>query len=163
MTVSRFTEPGYYMRIAIAGDHRGFELKKRLIAMLERLGHTVEHLGCHGPEACDYPDLAIAVGESVGKGQADRGILICGTGIGMCMTANKVVGVRAANCHDIITAELCRRHNDANVLCLSGDLLGEDLVERLVKTWLTTDFEGNSRHSRRVDKIVQYENSHISR
>ena len=151
------------MRIAIAGDHRGFELKKRLIASLTKQSHTVDDKGAAGPESCDYPDLAFVVAEAVGQGQADRGILICGTGIGMCMAANKVLGVRAANCHDLITAELCRRHNDANVLCLSGDLLGEDLVDRLVRTWLTTDFETNSRHSRRVDKIMQYEKNHIAR
>lgn len=151
------------MRIAIAGDHRGFELKKRLITSLTKQGHTVDDKGACGPESCDYPDLAFLVGEAVGQGLADRGILICGTGIGMCIAANKVLGVRAANCHDLITAELCRRHNDANVLCLSGDLLGEDLVERLVKVWLTTDFETNSRHSRRVDKIKEYGKSHISR
>ncbi len=149
-----------FMRIAIAGDHRGFDLKKRLIPSLAKLGHDVLDLGCQGPESCDYPDLAFLVGEAVGQDRADRGILICGTGIGMCMAANKVKGVRAANCHDLITAELCRRHNDANVLCLSGDLLGEDLVSRLVRVWLTTEFETNSRHSRRVDKIGEYEKSH---
>ncbi|HQR08069.1 MAG TPA: ribose 5-phosphate isomerase B [Gemmatales bacterium] len=151
------------MRIAIAGDHRGFELKKRLITSLTKQGHTVDDKGTSGPESCDYPDLAFLVGEAVGLGQADRGILICGTGIGMCIAANKVLGVRAANCHDLITAELSRRHNDANVLCLSGDLLGGDMVERVVKAWLTTDFETNSRHSRRVDKIIEYGKIHISR
>lgn len=151
------------MRIAIAGDHRGYELKKRLVTSLAKQGYTVDDMGASGPESCDYPDLAFVVAQAVGNNKADRGILICGTGIGMCMAANKVVGVRAANCHDLITAELCRRHNDANVICLSGDLLGEDLVERLVRTWLVTDFEVNSRHSRRVDKIKAFENSHIAR
>lgn len=151
------------MRIAIAGDHRGFELKKRLVASLTKLSHDVVDMGTHVQESCDYPDLAFVVAEAVGQGKADRGILICGTGIGMCMAANKVVGARAANCHDLITAELCRRHNDANIICISGDLLGEDLVERLVRTWLVTDFETNSRHSRRVDKIKAYEASHIAR
>jgi len=151
------------MRIAIAGDHRGFELKKRLVTSLTKQSYEVEDKGTCGPESCDYPDLAFDVAETVGQGKADRGILICGTGIGMCMAANKVPGVRAANCHDLISAELSRRHNDANVLCVSGDLLGEDLVERLVKTWLTTDFEGNSRHSRRVDKIKSYEQGHLAK
>jgi ribose 5-phosphate isomerase B len=146
------------MKIAIGSDHRGFELKKRLIGALEKMGHAVENLGVNGTESSDYPDFAFAVAESVGQKESDRGILICGTGIGMCMAANKVAGVRAANVHDTITAELSRRHNDANVLCLSGDLLGEELVERLVKTWLTTDFEGGTtRHARRVDKILKYE------
>jgi ribose 5-phosphate isomerase B len=157
-------KPGIEMRIAIGSDHRGFELKKRLVAALEKMGHAVENLGANGNESSDYPDFAFAVAEAVGQGRADRGILICGTGIGMCMAANKVVGVRAANCHDVITAELSRRHNDANVLCISGDLLGEELVERLAKNWLTTDFEGgpNSRHARRVDKIIKYEQTHCS-
>jgi len=150
------------MRIALAADHRGYEIKKRLIASLTKQGHAVDDKGTTGPESCDYPDLAFLVAEDVGQDKADRGVLICGTGIGMCMAANKVMGVRAANCHDLITAELCRRHNNANVLCISGDLLGEDLVERLVKTWLTTDFEANSRHSRRVDKIMHYEKNHIA-
>jgi ribose 5-phosphate isomerase B len=92
----------------------------------------------------------------VGDKRVDRGILICGTGIGMCIAANKVHGVRAAPCHDSITAEMSRRHNDANVLCLSADLLGEELIERMVRIWLTTDFEGG-RHARRVDKIVKHE------
>lgn len=135
-------------------------MKKRLIGALEKMANDVENLGANGPESSDYPDFAFAVAEAVGQGRAERGILICGTGIGMCMAANKVPGVRAANVHDVITAELSRRHNDANVLCLSGDLLGEELVERLVKVWLTTEFESGSRHSRRVDKIVKYEQTH---
>lgn len=150
------------MRIAIAGDHRGFELKKRLLTFLAKQGHEVLDKGTLTPESCDYPDLAFAVGETIGNKNADRGILICGTGIGMCMAANKVQGVRAANCHDHMSAELSRRHNDANVLCLSGDLIGEEQVERLVKIWLATEFEGNSRHSRRVEKIEAYEKAHIS-
>jgi ribose 5-phosphate isomerase B len=149
------------MRIAIAGDHRGFEMKKRLLTSLAKQGFEVLDKGTTTPESCDYPDLAFLVGQAVGMKQADRGILICGTGIGMCMAANKVLGVRAANCHDHISAELSRRHNDANVLCLSGDLIGEEQVERLVKVWLATDFEGNSRHSRRVDKISDYEKTHL--
>ncbi len=104
----------------------------------------------------DYPDFAFHVARSVGDGAAERGILICGTGIGMCIAANKVNGVRAAPCHDSITAEVCRRHNDANVLCLSADLLGEQLIERMVRIWLDTDFEGG-RHARRIDKINKFE------
>lgn len=144
------------MRIAIGNDHRGFEAKRRLVAFLEGLGHEVQDLGSVGPESSDYPDFAFLVGEAVGGGQAERGLLICGTNIGMCIAANKVKGVRAAPCHDTITAEMSRRHNDANVLCLSADLLGEQLMEQMVRIWLETPFEGG-RHARRVDKIMRYE------
>jgi ribose 5-phosphate isomerase B len=147
------------MKIAVGNDHRGFEAKKRILPLLEKLGHEVVDMGSAGPESCDYPDLAFLVGEAVGSGKADRGILLCGTGIGMCMAANKVVGVRAAVCHDRITTEMSRRHNDANVFCLSADLLGKDLIERMVKIWLETEFEGG-RHARRVEKIMQYEAKH---
>jgi ribose 5-phosphate isomerase B len=144
------------MKIALGNDHRGFEAKKRLLAVLQGLGHEVEDLGAGGPESCDYPDLAFLVAEAVAAGKVERGILLCGTGIGMCMAANKVPGVRAAVCHDRITAEMSRRHNDANVLCLSADLLGKDVIERMVKIWLETQFEGG-RHARRVEKINRYQ------
>jgi ribose 5-phosphate isomerase B len=145
------------MRIAIGSDHRGYDLKRRVISALEHGGHTVLDAGTHGgSETVDYPDFAFQVAELVRDEQAERGILINGTGIGMCMAANKVRGVRAALCHDSITAEMSRRHNDANVLCLSADLLGEELVDRMLRIWLDTQFEGN-RHSRRIDKIKAYE------
>ena len=107
-------------------------------------------------DSVDYPDFAFEVSRAVSEGRVQRGILICGTGIGMCIAANKVPGVRAAPCHDSITAEMSRRHNDANVLCLSADLLGEELIERMVRIWLETPFEGG-RHARRVEKIMKYE------
>jgi ribose 5-phosphate isomerase B len=113
-------------------------------------------LGTCGPESCDYPDFAFQVGEAIGRGDVERGILICGTGIGMSIAANKVPGVRAAVCHDSISAEMSRRHNDANVLCVSADLLGEELIERMIRIWLQTAFEGG-RHARRVEKIARYE------
>jgi ribose 5-phosphate isomerase B len=144
------------MKIAIGSDHRGFEVKRRLVAFLTALGHEVGDFGPAAKESVDYPDFAFQVAGAVGSGQADRGILICGTGIGMCIAANKVCGVRAAPCHDCVTAEMSRRHNDANVLCLSADLLGEELIERMVRIWLTTDFE-QGRHARRVEKIARYE------
>jgi ribose 5-phosphate isomerase B len=121
------------------------------------LGHEVVDVGTDGKESVDYPDFAFNVATAVGEGRVDRGILICGTGIGMCIAANKVRNVRAAPCHDSITAEMSRRHNDANVLCLSGDLLGQELIDRMVRIWLTTDFEGG-RHARRVEKIAKFEN-----
>jgi ribose 5-phosphate isomerase B len=144
------------MKIAIGSDHRGFDAKRRLIPMLRQLGHEVIDVGPEGHDSVDYPDFAYLVAKSVSEGQVERGILICGTGIGMCITANKVKGVRAAPCHDSITVEMSRRHNDANVLCLSADLLGDELIGRIVRLWLETEFEGG-RHARRVDKIKKIE------
>jgi ribose 5-phosphate isomerase B len=147
------------MKIAVGSDHRGFEAKKRIMLLLEQLGHETLDLGTKGPDSVDYPDFAIQVAQAVGEKRVDRGILICGTGIGMCIAANKVHGVRAAPCHDSITAEMSRRHNDANILCLSGDLLGEELIDRMVRIWLQTDFEAG-RHARRVEKIEHFEQNH---
>jgi len=145
------------MRIAIGSDHRGYQVKQRLLATLEKLSHEFRDFGVEtGDGACDYPDYALPVSESVANGTADRGILICGTGFGMCIGANKVPGIRAVTCRDPIEAEMSRRHNDANILCMSADFLGQELIDRMVKVWLTTDFEGG-RHQRRVDKISKYE------
>jgi ribose 5-phosphate isomerase B len=146
------------MKIAIGSDHRGFEAKTRILSVLHQLGHDVYDAGPHGRDSVDYPDFAFEVAGAVSERRAERGILICGTGIGMCIAANKVRGVRAAPCHDGITAEMSRRHNDANVLCLSADLLGEELIDRMVRIWLETPFDGG-RHARRVEKIARYENS----
>ena len=144
------------MRIALGSDHRGYEAKRRIASILQQLGHDVTDLGPHSGEGVDYPDFAFQVAQAVGEKRADRGVLICGTGIGMCIAANKVCGVRAAPCHDSITAEMSRRHNDANILCLSADLLGDELIDRMLRIWLDTGFEGG-RHARRVEKIVRYE------
>ncbi len=144
------------MRIAVGSDHRGLTVKQRVVPLLQQMGHEVTDVGPANPGSVDYPDYAFEVAKAVGDGRADRGVLICGTGIGMCIAANKVRGVRAAPCHDSITAELSRRHNDSNVLCLSADLLGEELIERMIRIWLDTPFEAG-RHARRVDKIMQFE------
>lgn len=144
------------MRVAVGSDHRGVHVKAKLIELLSRLGHSAEDVGTSTAESCDYPDVAAKVGRKIAAGEADRGILICGTGLGMCIAANKFRGVRAAPCHDDLTAELSRRHNDLNVLCLSADLLGERLIDRMVEIWLTTPFEGG-RHARRVEKIAALE------
>lgn len=145
------------MKIAIGSDHRGFGVKQRVAGLLKQLSHSVRDVGvASGDSSVDYPDFAFDVAKSVGSGEVDRGILICGTGIGMCIAANKVQGVRAACCHDLITAEMSRRHNDANILCLSADMLGEELIDRMIQTWLTTEFEAG-RHQRRVDKIISFE------
>ena len=145
------------MNIAVGSYHRGFSVKQRLTATLAKMGHEVRDVGiAAGEEATDYPDFAIPVAEQVAKGEADRGILVCGTGFGMCIAANKVHGVRAVTCRDSIEAEMSRRHNNANVLCMSADFLGQELIDRMVQVWLNTDFEGG-RHQRRVDKISKYE------
>ena len=144
------------MKIAIGSDHRGFDVKRRIVPSLKQLGHEVQDMGPESGDSVDYPDFAFQVARAVGSGQVERGILICGTGIGMCIAANKVRGVRAAPCHDSITAEMSRRHNNANVLCLSADLLGDELMNRMVRIWLETEFEGG-RHARRVDKITAFE------
>lgn len=144
------------MKIAIGSDHRGYEVKRRIVALLQRFGHEVQDFGTNGHDSVDYPDFAFEVASAVSDGRVERGVLVCGTGIGMCIAANKVRGVRAAPCHDSITAEMSRRHNDANVLCLSADLLGEELIDRMVKIWLETEFEAG-RHARRVEKIARFE------
>jgi ribose 5-phosphate isomerase B len=144
------------MKIAIGNDHRGVAAKQRLATLLAGLGYEVLDMGAQTPQSVDYPDYAIPVSEAVAKQQADRGILICATGHGMCITANKIHGIRAVNVRDMVDAEMSRQHNDANVMCLSADLLGEEAMERMVKTWIQTPFEGG-RHARRLDKIAKYE------
>lgn len=145
------------MKFAIASDHRGVQVKSRLSDVLTRMGYEVHDYGPEdAEESVDYPDFAAKVAGDVSKGIVDRGILICGTGIGMCITANKFPGVRAADCHDDLTAEMSRRHNNANVMCLSADLLSDTVVNRMVEIWAKTEFEGG-RHARRVEKIQQIE------
>lgn len=146
------------MRLALSADHRGAEAIKILAEQLERDGHRVTLIGeyCTG-KACDYPEPAYAVATAVAQGSADQGILICGTGVGMSIAANKVKGVRAAVVHDELTAQLSRAHNNANILCMSADLLGRPLIEKIVSVWLATPFEGG-RHERRIKKITAIEN-----
>ena len=144
------------MKIAIGSDHRGYDAKRRIVTLLQSTGQEVLDVGPQSADSVDYPDFAFQVAQAVSEGRVDRGILICGTGIGMCIAANKVRGVRAAPCHDSITAELSRSHNDANVLCLSADLLGEELIDRMIRIWLETEFE-SGRHARRVEKITRFE------
>jgi ribose 5-phosphate isomerase B len=144
------------MRIAIGADHRGFDIRTKVVQLLKQLGHEVLDVGAFTPEAVDYPDIAAEVAGRVSRGEVERGILVCGTGLGMCIAANKFHGVRAAPCHDDLTAELSRRHNDSNVLCLSADLLGERLIDRMIELWLNTPFEGG-RHARRIEKIDNLE------
>jgi ribose 5-phosphate isomerase B len=144
------------MQIAIGSDHRGVNLRRNIIEFLLSTPHEVLDLGTSKPGSIDYPEVAASVARLVSLKKVDTAILICGTGIGMCITANRFPGVRAAPCHDDLTVELSRRHNDANILCLSGDMLSERHSERLVKKWLTTQFDGG-RHATRLEKIEQIE------
>ncbi len=144
------------MNIAIGADHRGAPAIVSLAESLRQQGHNVQLLGeCTG-KPCDYPDSAWLVGGAIARGEAEFGVLICGTGIGMCIAANKVPGVRAALVHDELTAEMCRTHNDANVLCISADLTGVRRIEAIVDLFLSTPF-GGGRHARRVKKIAMIE------
>ena len=144
------------MHIAVGSDHRGFTLKQKLLEQLREMGHTIDDEGTCDTESVDYPDIACVVAKKVSDGEVERGILICGTGIGMAITANKFPGVRAAAISDDVSAELSRRHNDLNVLCIGGNSIGEALLRRIVEIWLTTKFEGG-RHERRVKKIAELE------
>jgi ribose 5-phosphate isomerase B len=144
------------VKIAIGADHRGSELRVHLAGWLVEQEHEVIDFGCDSGRTCDYPDLAHAVARQVAEAKCERGVLIDGIGIGMCIAANKIKSVRAALVHDEIGAELSRRHADANVLCLPADMLGQQIVHRIVRTWLTTEFEGG-RHARRVAKIMAIE------
>jgi ribose 5-phosphate isomerase B len=144
------------MKIAIGNDHRGFEAKQQIKSIVTQLGHEVIDVGSNDSNPVDYPDPAYLAATAVSKKQADRAILVCGTGIGMCITANKVKGIRAALCHDELSARVSRHHNNANVLCISGDLTGEVLLRKIVEVWLDTEFSGG-RHQRRIEKIAAIE------
>ena len=144
------------MKIAIGSDHRGYDLRRTLVEFLQSERYEIEEFGSVDQGIVDYPDVAVDVVNKVFQCAADRGILICGTGIGMCVVANKFPGIRAAACSNDVIAELSRLHNDANILCLSGDMLGDRTGVSLVKKWLETKFEGG-RHQARIDKIREIE------
>jgi ribose 5-phosphate isomerase B len=146
--------------IALGADHGGYHMKEMLKSNLTKTGYHVVDCGTNSTESVDYPDFALAVAELVGQGKAWRGIIIDGAGIGSCMTANKVPGVRAAMCYDYATAVNSREHNDANVLTLGAGLIGDNLARQIVDSWLTTEF-GGGRHARRVDKIIAVENKFL--
>jgi len=145
------------MKIATGADHGGFELKAQIVEHLRKLGHEVEDFGTAGPESVDYPDYARLVARAVVAGECDRGILVCGTGIGIGIAANKVAGIRAATCTETYSARMSRLHNDANILSLGGRVVGVGLALDIVDIWLNTEFEGG-RHARRVGKIHEIEN-----
>jgi ribose 5-phosphate isomerase B len=144
------------MKIAVGSDHRGYEMKEQVKVITAELGHESIDCGTSDSNPVDYPDTAYLAATAVSTGKADRAVLICATGIGMCMAANKIHGIRAALCHDELTAQVSRDHNDSNVLCLSGDQIGEVLLRKMVEVWLSTKFSGG-RHLRRVKKIEAIE------
>lgn len=147
------------MSIAVGADHRGMDVLSHITLILQHQGCQVLELGTCETKRCDYPDIAFPVARAVARREANHGILVGGSGIGMSIAANKVKGVRAALVHDEIGAEMSRRHNDANVLCLPADLLGLRIIERVVQVWLRTGFDGG-RHARRVNKILAIETGH---
>ncbi|MFH1227963.1 MAG: ribose 5-phosphate isomerase B [Planctomycetota bacterium] len=144
------------MKIAIASDHAGFKVKELIKPLLDKYNYSYRDFGANSEDSVDYPDYAFNVAEAVASGSYERGILVCGTGLGMAIAANKVNGIRAVTVHNAFTAEMSRRHNDANVLCLGARILQTADIEGIVKLWLATPFEGD-RHTRRVDKIGRYE------
>ncbi|MGG4038212.1 ribose 5-phosphate isomerase B [Heyndrickxia ginsengihumi] len=144
------------MKVALASDHGGVLLRKEVAKLLQQLGIEYEDFGCDCETSVDYPDYALPVAEKVAKGEFDRGILICGTGIGMCIAANKVSGIRCALVHDLFSAKATREHNDSNILSMGARVIGPGLACEIVKTWLETEFQGD-RHLNRLNKISQYE------
>ena len=150
------------MRVAIGADHAGYALKNVLVQRLEADGHEVLDLGTQGPESVDYPEYGAAVAVRVVSGEADRGVLVCGTGIGIGIAANKVAGARVATCNDLFTARMSREHNDANVVALGSRVVGRGVAEEIVRIFIQTDFQGG-RHQRRVDKIHDLESVSATR
>ena len=140
------------MKIALGSDHGGYALKCDIIHLLEKQGHEYKDFGCYSTESCDYPDFGEAAARAVASGEYDCGIVICTTGIGISIAANKVKGIRCAHCADSLEAEMTRRHNDANMLAIGAGFTGKNLAERMVEVFLSTDFEGG-RHARRVEKL----------
>ena len=143
--------------IAIGSDHGGYALKQEIMAYLESQGVSYRDYGCYSEESCDYPDIAAAVCSAINGGDCEKGILICGTGLGISLAANKVKGIRAAVCSEPFTAKMARAHNNCNILAFGARVVGPELAKMIVETWLNTDFEGG-RHQRRVDLITDIEN-----
>ncbi|MBD8004454.1 ribose 5-phosphate isomerase B [Bacillus norwichensis] len=144
------------MKVAIASDHGGVNIRKELLQLMDEMGIEYVDLGCEGSGSVDYPDYAVPVAEKVVSGECDRGILVCGTGIGMSIAANKVKGIRCALVHDVFSAKATRLHNDSNILAMGERVIGPGLAREIAKTWLETEFEGG-RHEKRVQKITDYE------
>lgn len=146
------------MKVAIASDHGGLVLREEIKKVLDELGIEYDDFGCECSTSVDYPDYALPVAKKVANGEYDRGILICGTGIGMSIAANKVQGIRCALCHDVFSAKATREHNNSNILAMGERVIGPGLAVEIAKTWLTTEFLGG-RHENRINKITEYENN----
>ena len=151
------------MRIAVGADHAGYPLKVEVVRFLEEQGHEVTDLGTHSTDPVDFPEYAKRVGQAVQLGKADRGVLVCGSGVGACVAANKLRGIRAALCHDTYTAHQGVEHDDVNVLCLGGRVVGPALAYDILRSWLTARYIGTGRHKRRVDQILEIERSETER
>ncbi len=145
------------MKIAIGSDHGGYQLKERLKKYLKELNIEYKDFGCESEKSVDYPDIGFKVSNEVRKGNYERGILICGTGIGMSIVANKIKGIRASLCHDVFSAQKAREHTNANILALGESVIGIGLAQEIVKIWLKTDYSQKERHIRRLDKIKKIE------
>lgn len=151
------------MRIAIGADHEGWQLKNEIAEALRQDGHQVHDFGTFGPEAVDYPLYAKAVGEAVRSGESERGILVCGSGVGVSVAANKMRGIRAGLCHDVYSAHQSVEHDDTNVLCLGPNIIGAKLAMDLVHTWLNAKYTGAERHQRRLAEIEEMEDQEANR
>lgn len=145
------------MKIAVACDHGGLQLKNAMIAFVKKLGHEVVDFGTDNTNSCDYPDFAVLAAEAVSKGECERGIVVCSSGIGVSIVANKVPKIRCAHCHDTYCAKYTRLHNDANMIAFGEKVVGEGLMQEIVSLFLNTPFEGGERHERRVAKIAEIE------
>ena len=145
------------MKVAIGSDHGGFALKEQIVAHLKERGYEVEDFGTHTTDSCDYPDYGVLAAKAVADGTCDKGIVVCTTGIGISMAANKIKGVRCGLCHDVTTARLTREHNDANVLALGGGFIAPFLGLEMVDVFLTTPFSNEEKHIRRIDKVMRIE------
>lgn len=148
------------MTIAIACDHGGYRLKKVLFKELQRQGYKVKDFGTYSEESCDYPDYAAKAAKAVASGECDKGVVVCGTGIGVSITANKVKGIRCALCHDVFSAKATRNHNDANMLAMGQRVIGEGLAIEVLNAWLSSDFEGG-RHIPRIEKMMALEKEQL--
>lgn len=151
------------MKIAVACDHGGLNLKNALLSYLEKNGYEVKDFGTYTKDSCDYPDFALAAAEAVASGECERGILVCSSGVGVSIVANKVPGIRCAHCHDVYCAKYCRFHNDANMITFGEKVVGVGLMEEMVHAFLTSDFEGGERHERRLAKIRAIEDKYCKR